>query len=41
MFEYLSDTQGLNRFVFTVLIGWCLLEATLVVYNGIKNRKRR
>ncbi|MFC4524711.1 hypothetical protein [Cupriavidus pinatubonensis] len=40
MFEYLFTTQGLNRFVFTVLIGWCLLEATLVVYSGIKKRKR-
>ncbi len=40
MFEYLSTTQGISRFVFTVLIGWCLLEAALAVYNGVKGRKR-
>lgn len=41
MFEYLSTTHDINRFVFTVLIGWCVWEALLVVYNGVKGRKRR
>ncbi len=40
-FDYLSTTHDQNRFVFAVLIGWCLWEAGLVFYHGIKNRKRR
>ena len=40
MFEYLSTNHDINRFVFTGLIGWCVWEALLVVYKGVKSRKR-
>ncbi|WP_018315520.1 hypothetical protein [Cupriavidus sp. UYPR2.512] len=41
MFEYLSTNHEINRFVFTVLIGWCVWEALLVLYKGARTRKRR
>lgn len=39
-FDYLSTTDGVNRFVFAVLIGCCLLESALAFYKGIQARKR-
>jgi len=40
-FEYLSTTQDQNRFVFYVLIGFCLLECGIALFNGWRSRKSR
>lgn len=38
MFEYLSTTDGVNRYVFYVAIGWCIWEAALVLSKPIRVR---
>ncbi|WP_020423686.1 hypothetical protein [Cupriavidus sp. WS] len=40
MFEYLSTNHDINIFVFAVLIGWCVWEAALVIYRGLRARRQ-
>lgn len=40
MFDYLSTSEDIQRFVFMVLIGFCVLEGVLSVCAAVKNRIR-
>lgn len=40
MFSYLSTTEEIRVFVFTVLIGFCVLQGVLSIYAKIKHRIR-
>lgn len=38
-FDYLSTNHDVNRFVFAAVICYCVLEAAVACYRGIKARK--
>ncbi len=38
MFDYLSTTADVNRFVFYVAIGFCVLQAVIEVYKAARSR---
>ncbi|WP_255366004.1 hypothetical protein [Cupriavidus sp. D384] len=38
-FEFLSTNHDINRFVFATVICYCVLEACVAVYRGIKARR--
>ncbi|MEN7527660.1 MULTISPECIES: hypothetical protein [unclassified Cupriavidus] len=38
-FDYLSTNHDINRFVFAVVICYCVLEAAVACYRGFKARK--
>lgn len=38
MFDYLSTTADVNRFVFYVAIGFCVLQAVIEVYKVVRRR---
>lgn len=38
MFDYLSTTADVNRFVFYVAIGFCVLQAAIEIYKVVRRR---
>lgn len=38
-FDYLSTNHHINRFVFAVVICYCVIEAVVHCYRGAKARK--
>lgn len=38
-FEFLSTNHDINRFVFATVICYCVLEAGVAFYRGMKARK--
>lgn len=38
MFEYLSTPEDVKRFVFYVMIGFCVVQAAIELYKGLSPR---
>ncbi|WP_256376142.1 hypothetical protein [Cupriavidus sp. L7L] len=38
-FDYLSTNTDINRFVFAVVICYCVIEAVVSCHRGVKARK--
>ncbi|WP_354678867.1 hypothetical protein [Cupriavidus plantarum] len=38
-FDYLATNHDINRFVFAVVVCYCLIEAAVAAYRGLKGRR--